>query len=176
MDLGATICTPQRPTCLVCPLSELCQGLAAGIQESLPVLDAAPVTPHYTVTAAIIDRGSRVLIARRPSKGLLGGLWEFPGGKLEAGETLADGLKREIREELAVDIDVGEPFGIYKHAFTHFKITLHAYKCTLAQGEPQALEASAIVWVGINELNNYPMGKVDRLIANNLRKEAGVNS
>jgi A/G-specific adenine glycosylase len=176
MDLGATICTPQRPACLVCPLSELCQGRAAGIQESLPVLKAAPATPHYTVTAAIIARDARVLIARRPSTGLLGGLWEFPGGKLEPGETLPAGLKREIREELAAEITVGEPFGIYKHAFTHFKITLHAFKCTLAAGEPQALEASEIAWVGISELKNFPMGKVDRQIANNLVKENGKNN
>ena len=168
MDLGASICTPQKPACLVCPLSDVCRARAEGLQEELPVLAARAPVPHYTVTAAVIQRDDTVLIARRPSHGLLGGLWEFPGGKLEAGESLSQGLQREIREELAAEIEVGEVFGVYRHAFTHFKITLHAFLCRLAQGEPQALEASEIQWVEPARLKNFPMGKVDRLIARRL--------
>lgn len=170
MDLGSTICTPQKPTCLVCPLAEICLAQAKGLQEVLPLLEAAAPVPHYTVTAAIIRRNGKTLIARRPSHGLLGGLWEFPGGKLEAGESLPEGLKREIFEELEVEIRVGEPFGVFKHAFTHFKITLHAFLCELLDGEPQAVEASEIKWVAIGDLKKYPMGKVDRLISQRLEK------
>jgi A/G-specific adenine glycosylase len=170
MDLGATICTPQKPACLVCPLAESCLARAEGLQEALPVLERARPVPHYTVTAAVIRRDGKVLVARRPSEGLLGGLWEFPGGKLEAGESLAEGLRREIREELDAWIRVGEPFGVFKHAFTHFKITLHAFLCELEDGEPQAVEASEIKWVEIRELNNFPMGKVDRQISHRLEK------
>jgi A/G-specific adenine glycosylase len=100
------------------------------VQELRPVLERRPTLPHYTVTAAVIQREGEVLIARRPLNGLLGGLWEFPGGKLQEGEGLSDCLKREICEELLADIQVGEPFGIYRHAFTHFRITLHAFRCT----------------------------------------------
>ncbi len=170
MDLGATICTPQKPACLVCPLAESCLALAEGLQENLPLLEPAPPVPHFTVTAAVIRRGGKVLIARRPSQGLLGGLWEFPGGKLEAGESLAEGLQREISEELHVLVRVGEPFGVFKHAYTHFKITLHAFLCTLDGGEPEAVEASEIKWVDIDALARYPMGKVDRLISQRLEK------
>ena len=168
MDLGAMICTPRLPACAGCPVSEICQSRRLGIQEQRPVLEARPAIPHYTVTAAVLRRGKDVLIARRPEKGLLGGLWEFPGGKVETGESLPEGLRREICEELGVEIAVGENLGIYHHAFTHFKITLHAFHCTLLAGEPRPLEASDVRWVTPAELGSYPMGKVDRLIAKQL--------
>ena len=174
MDLGATICTARAPACLICPLAALCQARMLGIQEERPVLEAKPATPHYTVTAAVIWRGNEVLIARRPSQGLLGGLWEFPGGKLEPGETLPDGLKREITEELGVEIEVGEPFGIYHHAYTHFKVTLHAFLCSqVDHHEPQALHASELRWVPPQGLIEFPMGKIDRQIARRLVESEG---
>lgn len=170
MDLGATICIPQNPLCLICPVSELCQARALGVQNELPVLEAKSVAPHYTVTAAIIHRSGLVLIARRPSNGLLGGMWEFPGGKVEPGEELPDGLSREIREELGAEIAVEDAFGVYQHAYTHFKVTLHAFFCRLVDGEPQPLEASELRWVSTGELSQFPMGKIDRQIARNLEK------
>ena len=93
MDLGTAICTPQRPACLICPLAELCQARAEGIQEELPVLEVKAPVPHITVTAAIIQQDGKVLLARRPSHGLLGGMWEFPGGKQEPGEDLPEALR-----------------------------------------------------------------------------------
>jgi A/G-specific adenine glycosylase len=100
-------------------------------------------------------------------------MWEFPGGKTEAGESLADCLRREIREELGVEIRVGEPFGVYRHAYTHFRITLHAFLCELVGGEPAPIEAAALVWVSPDALGDYPMGKVDRQIALKLAQSAG---
>jgi len=165
MDLGTAICTPRAPACLICPLMALCQAQALGVQEERPILEARPAIPHYTVTAAVIQRNGTVLIARRPSKGLLGGLWEFPGGKVEPGEDLPTGLRREIQEELGVAIDVDQPFGVYAHAYTHFKVTLHAFTCSLVSGEPQPLEASELHWARPPELFDFPMGKIDRQIA-----------
>ena len=172
MDLGATLCTPRAPACLVCPLVEVCQAARLGTQEELPVLKARAPIPHYTVTAAVIRRGDLVLIARRPSKGLLGGLWEFPGGKVEPGEELSAGLAREIREELGTDILVGEAFGIYEHAYTHFRVTLHAFASSLNGQEPQPLAASDLRWVYPQELAQFPMGKIDRQISRRLEKAA----
>jgi A/G-specific adenine glycosylase len=179
MDLGAMLCTPRTPDCSHCPLAHLCQAYALGVQEERPVLEKKPPIPHYTVTAAVIQQFDRfqrdtalpenpVLLARRPSHGLLGGLWEFPGGKLQDGEDLPACLRREICEELGVDIAVGEAIGIYKHAFTHFRVTLHAFLCRLEEGTPQALEASEIRWVMPSDLTAYPMGKIDRQIASRL--------
>jgi len=132
------------------------------------VLKPKPAAPHYTVTAAVIRREGKYLLARRPQKGLLGGLWEFPGGKVEAGESLESALRRTIREELGVAIRVGEPFGVYRHAYTHFRFTLHAFVCHLNGDEPRALEAGELSWVFPSELSAYPMGKVDRQIARKL--------
>jgi A/G-specific adenine glycosylase len=173
MDLGATICTPQRPACLVCPLAELCQALAEGSQEELPVLEEKARVPHITVTAAVIQLDGKVLLAKRPANGLLGGMWEFPGGKQEPGEELAEALRREIREELAAGIEVGESYGIYNHAYTHFKVTLHAFLCRLAgDAAPTPLEASELRWVSPAELTDFPMGKIDRQIARRLQTDA----
>jgi A/G-specific adenine glycosylase len=165
MDLAASICQPRQPRCPDCPLKEDCMAFRLGLQEQLPVLPARKAVPHYTVTAAVIRREGRLLIARRPASGLLGGLWEFPGGKLEDGEELPAGLRREIREELGVEIEVGAPLGVYRHAYTHFSVTLHAFTCALLSGEPQALYASDLRWVTPAELPDYPMGKLDRQIS-----------
>jgi A/G-specific adenine glycosylase len=169
MDLGAVICTPRRPDCIQCPLSDLCAARALGLQEQRPVTTARPDIPHYTVTAAVIQRNEQVLIAQRPLKGLLGGLWEFPGGKLQLGEDLASCLQREIREELGAEIAIGGAVGTYRHAYTHFRVTLHAFRCTIVNGdEPEPLQVNDLRWVLPSDLNDYPMGKIDRQIARRL--------
>jgi A/G-specific adenine glycosylase len=173
MDLGATICLPKKPRCLLCPLIDLCQAQRRGAQESRPVRLPKKEIPHYTVTAAVILWEGKFLLATRPANGLLGGLWEFPGGKAEPGESLPETLQREIREELAASVEVGDKFGVYQHAYTHFRITLHAFLCTLNGEQPQPLEADEIAWVSPENLKMYPMGKVDRIIARKLDLQNG---
>lgn len=169
MDLGALICTPRRPDCSLCPLSAGCEARRLGVQEQRPVGQKKAPTPHYIVTAAVIQRAGQVLIAQRPSDGLLGGLWEFPGGKQQPGEDLPACLQREIREELDADICVGPQVGVYRHAYTHFRVTLHAYHCTLQHGaEPRPIQPQALRWAHLDELSSYPMGKIDRLISRDL--------
>lgn len=174
MDLGATICTPRKPLCNLCPLLQLCQAYQLGIADDLPKRKEKLKVPHYVVTAAVIQENDKVLITQRAKGDLLGGMWEFPGGKLEESDTsLQDGLKREIMEELGVLINVGEAFGVYKHAYTHYKITLHAFLSGLHAGElltePHGEpECETYKWVLPEDLAQYPMGKVDRMIAKNL--------
>jgi A/G-specific adenine glycosylase len=125
MEFGRRVCTPQSPDCAACPVAEHCSARREGHQLMRPVKQPKTKTPHYDVTAAVImDEDGRVLIAQRPPDGMLGGLWEFPGGKREPGESLTDCLRREIREELAVEIAVGEQIGTVRHAYSHFRITL----------------------------------------------------
>lgn len=168
MDFGATLCKPHAPLCGECPFASTCKANLLGIQTQRPVLLEKKPIPHYLVCAAILICEGRVLIARRPSKGLLGGMWEFPGGKVEPDETMPQALEREIFEELGTRITIGGELGKYRHAYTHFRITLHAFFCTLVGEEPQALDASEIRWVPISDLITFPMGKVDRLISNEL--------
>ena len=169
MELGARVCKPSAPACGDCPLRGQCLAYANGSQTELPVRALKPTVPHYTVTAAVIRKGEEVLIAQRPQRGLLAGLWEFPGGKLEPGDAdLPACLRREILEELGVEIQVGALLGVYKHAYTHFRITLHAFACALLPG--QLIPGSETVrWVQPTELPGFAMGKVDRLIARNLQ-------
>ena len=171
MDLGAAICTPRSPLCSECPLSGECLAYKNSTQAERPVLEKRPVIPHYTVTAAVICRDALFLIARRPANGMLGGMWEFPGGKTEKGEDLETCLKREIREEMGVDIRINTPFGVYKHAYTHFRVTLYAFLCELNGQEPRALEADEIRWVKPPQLEDFPMGKIDRQISEKILKE-----
>ena len=173
MDLGATLCTPRTPDCAHCPLEAVCQASLLGIQEERPVTQPRPEIPHYIVTAAVIVRGEQILIAQRPLEGLLGGLWEFPGGKLQSGEDLPACLQREICEELDAQVRIGGSLGVYRHAYTHFRVTLHAFHCTLEKdSQPRPLQVRDLRWVRPDEMADYPMGKIDRQIARRLADEA----
>jgi len=176
MDLGATLCRPQNPQCNACPLGDLCLARARGTQMQRPLRREARDIPHYLVAAAVIWRDGQVLIAQRPPRGLLGGLWEFPGGKQETGESLEQALRREIREELGAEIAVERLLGVFRHAYSHFRVTLHAFHCRLLVGEPRPLEATALRWVNPQALADYPMGKLDRQIARRLHEEMRAGS
>lgn len=175
MELGQTVCRPRNPHCGGCPLQNFCRAYANGTQAQRPVKSKRAPLPHYDVSAGLIrDARGRLLIAQRPLKGLLGGLWEFPGGKREKGESLPECLTRELREELAIEVAVGECFVVVRHAFTHFKITLHAFECRYLgalppHSEPQAIEADAWAWVDEAGLDRYPFGRADREVIAALR-------
>jgi len=167
MELGSLVCTPRSPDCESCPISAGCRAYALGLQAVRPVLNPKKKIPHFVVTAGILRQDGRVLIAQRPEDGLLGGMWEFPGGKIEDEEELTACLQRELLEELGVHVNVNTPAGVYRHAYTHFRVTLHAFECCL---EPpgQAIRCEGVAdfkWVLPEQLGDYPMGKIDRLIS-----------
>jgi A/G-specific adenine glycosylase len=170
MELGALICTPRNPKCDVCPLAKQCQAKKHHLQDQLPLKTKRKPLPHFDVTAAVIRKNGRLLIAQRPFGGRLGGLWEFPGGKVEPGETLPQCLRREIKEELGVRIKVGKPITSIEHAYTHFKITLYAFECELMSGKPQALQVEDFKWVRMSELGKYAFAKTDIRIIEALKK------
>jgi A/G-specific adenine glycosylase len=175
MDLGRLVCKPRDPQCGNCPVRVYCLAYAHGTQSQRPVKARKAAMPHYDVTAGMIwnDQG-QLLIAQRPLDGLLGGLWEFPGGKQQPGETLPDCLQRELREELAIEVEVGELFVVVNHAFTHFKITLHAFTCRYISGPPQKLAVRDWAWVTPDQLDAYSFGKADREVINALRARGGM--
>lgn len=170
MELGQRICVPAAPACHRCPVASLCLARAQGTQLERPVRPPRRNTPHFDVVAGVIYRDDGAfLIARRPPEGLLGGLWEFPGGKQEAGESLPEALQREIGEELGIDIAVGAALGRIKHAYTHFRITLHAFEARHVSGEPQDIAVDAHVWVTLDDLDDYAFAVTDRKIIELLR-------
>lgn len=175
MELGATLCSPRSPRCLLCPWHSLCQARNRGEQERYPAPRSRRAIPHYDVTAAVtIEQRPhpatdptelRVLVAQRPQEAMLGGLWEFPGGKRQPGETLPEALRRELLEEMGIIVDVGEELTTVKHAYTHFRITLYAFLCQLEQGEPRCLECQDFRWATLDEIRALPMAVTDRRIA-----------
>ncbi len=174
MALGQRVCTPRAPRCDACPLAAHCEAHRLGIEEARPVRAARARTPHYDVTAGVIrGQDGRLLIARRPPDGLLGGLWEFPGGKRHPGETLEACLRREIQEELAIEIAVEHQITVVKHAYTHFRITLYAFQCAHTGGQPQTIGCAAWAWVTLDELDRYAFPVTDRKIIAVLRGDDG---
>ncbi len=176
MELGRRICKPRGPLCEECPIQASCRAYLRGTQAERPVRRRRSETPHYDVAAGIIwNEAGQLLIAQRPLDGLLGGLWEFPGGKLEPNETLPECLARELYEELAITVEVGDLFVVVKHAFTHFKITLHAFTCRYTHdGEPQAIGARDWAWVTLDQLDDYGFGKADREIISALKARGNM--
>ncbi len=167
MELGATICLPQKPLCLLCPVQRQCLAQDRGTQYERPVRNQRRKTPHYDVVAGIIwhatDSG-RFMIAQRPAEGMLGGLWEFPGGKQEPNESTGDALVRELQEELAIKVEIGEHLIDIDHAYTHFRITLHAYHVRHIGGKPQSLGVDDWRWVTLADADGFAFARTDRRI------------
>jgi A/G-specific adenine glycosylase len=172
MDLGTLVCTPANPRCLICPIVNLCQAQREGIQHELPIRATRTHRPHRDVTAGVIwDGDGHFLITQRPYGGLLGGLWEFPGGKRRPGESLPDCLHREICEELAIEIQVGNLLCTVEHSFTHFYMTLYAFHCQWLQGEPQLLGCRDLRWVTLDDLDTFAFPVADQRIITSLRDQ-----
>ncbi len=159
MDLGATICTPRNSKCESCPIKIDCESYQLGIQDMRPVRKVKKAVPHYVHAGAVIVEDKKVLLAQRPKNGLLGGMWEFPNGRVNRDP--AEELASLIEEGYQAKIQVGNPLGEIDHAYTHFKIKEYAFRCTLLQSSKR----ENLRWVSLEDLDNYPMGKVDRQIA-----------
>ncbi len=165
MELGATVCQPRQPLCDLCPLRETClarrrdqTGLfpTPAEKKRIPVRDA--------VAAVILDVRGRVLVVKRPPSGLLGSLWKFPGGFAELGEEQTQILKRTVAEEVGLCIGGASFKGTVKHAYTHFRLRLHVFACTVAEGEPQKTGCTDYRWIYANEFGQLPFSKADRLV------------
>lgn len=169
MELGAVLCTPRAPACTTCPLHDPCRGGASGRAEEYPVKPPRPPSPHQAVSVGIILDKGLVFINRRPYGKLLGGMWEFPGGKIEDGESAPQALARELREEFGMEVDIGRALPRVDHAYTHFKVTLHPYLCRLLSLRPEVGEGQPYCWIPLGELEHYAMPKANRKVIQSLK-------
>jgi len=164
MDLGAMVCLPRKPACEKCPLAGYCLARLGGLQNDIPAVPKRAALPHRDVTAGIIRKNGRVLVVRRPEKGLLGGLWKFPGGTREDGLSLQQGLRQSVLCELGIDVAVGRKLLSVEHGFTHFLVTVHTYSCRHFKGRPKALDCAGWSWTPVERLKNLAFSKADREI------------
>jgi len=165
MDLGATLCTPKQPSCLLCPWRDFCQAFQHNLQTEIPMRTPSSPLPHKQIGVAVIwNQQGEILIDRRLQEGLLGGLWEFPGGKIEEQETIPACIEREIKEELGITVEVGEHLITINHAYTHFRVTLHVHHCCYLSGDPQPIECDEIRWVKPDQLSEFPFPKANTRI------------
>jgi 8-oxo-dGTP diphosphatase len=134
------------------------------------VTSPMPSTIHV-VAGALIDSAGRVLIAQRPAGKHMAGGWEFPGGKLGADEARLDGLKRELREELGVEVLAAEPIICYQHDYADRRVRLDLWLVTEFSGEPQSLDGQALQWVRAEELDRVGLLEADTPMIEPLRKK-----
>ena len=171
MELGATICTPSTPSCPTCPIQKVCRAREQGNQEDYPVKKEKRPVPHHDIAVGLVlNEREQLLIQRRPEDGLLGGLWEFPGGKREEDEELPETCLRELREETGIEVEVSGLFHRLSHAYSHFKITLHAFHCRLLEGTPRGLEGQPVCWVSVDELDDYAFPRANRRLIEQLEE------
>jgi A/G-specific adenine glycosylase len=165
MDLGSLICTSKNPSCSICPVLNHCRAFELALQHHLPVAGKRSSLPHKNAAAAILrDSQNRVLIVQRPAKGLLGSLWKFPGGFLHEGEALPDGLQRTVKEELGLEIQVLDLISSVKHAYTHFRMTLHIFHCIHNGAEPFASPCQNQQWATPDDFAKLPFSRADRKV------------
>jgi A/G-specific adenine glycosylase len=176
MEMGAMICTPRKPDCPSCPLQLNCVAYQTVQTDSIPYKSPPKKKPHHHIAVGILQRDDeKVLIALRPEDAMLGGLWEFPGGKQEENEDIEYTLKRELKEELDVETEIIRPFMNLKHTYSHFSITLHAFLCRIKSGEPKPKDSQEIRWVARNELSDYPFPKANKTLTEKLMDDNQKN-
>ena len=157
MDLGATVCTPRRLGCDHCPWRESCAAYASGDPSGWPVVEERKPLPFQVIgIGVVINAAGDVLIDQRLEEGLLGGMWEFPGGKQEPGEPIEACIARELMEELGIEVSVGEGLITVDHAYSHKKLQFVVHLCRWMSGDPNPLASQQVRWVRPEQLKDYP--------------------
>jgi mutator protein MutT len=161
MELGATVCLPRGPRCGQCPVRRHCLAAAKGIQDRIPARRRRKPIPHIEVGAGIIWRRGRVLLCKRRAGAMLGGLWEFPGGKRRPGESVRRCIRRELIEECALPVTVGKHLIDVTHTYTHLRVTLRVYHCRAGPGRVKLLGCDDARWVRPQDIPRYPLPAAD---------------
>ena len=176
MELGALVCG-KKPRCGACPLAAFCISLHLGIVDQRPVPGKrTPITPIEVVTG-VLRRKDRIFVQKRLASGVWGNLWEFPGGRVEPGESPEAAVVREFEEETGFAVAVDSKYGIIRHGYTTYKITLHCFALSLAGADgdleeapdpPVLTAASAWRWAPPRELEDLAMPAAHRKLADRI--------
>ena len=161
MELGALVCSPKTPDCTACPVSEFCMAYLSGTVDQFPKRAASRRVPTFHIAAGIVRKNGKLLITRRKLNGLLGGLWEFPGGKLEKGEEASLACIREIKEETGLAVRIESHLTTVHHAYTHFKIKMDVYDCLYISGRIRLKGPMDFKWIRLKDMDRFAFPKAN---------------
>jgi A/G-specific adenine glycosylase len=180
MELGALVCLPRKPRCGECPMGAGCLAKTRGTVLKRPVPRKRKPAQAIQAAVCILTDGKRIFLQKRPPVGLMANLWEFPGGKLEAGETPKEALRRELYEELGILVRGEKKVGTIRHAYTSFSVTLHVYQARVEEAPNLPGPADGPVlpsgWFTPGEARNLPMPAANVKILANWVDEAEGSS
>jgi A/G-specific adenine glycosylase len=176
MELGATICTPRAPRCPACPVVRHCDAHRAGDAEQLPLKAARGKPRRVEGVVAWVVRGGRALAVRRPERGLLGGLWDLPGGDLRARERPAAGVGRALAERVGLAPESLRRVGAVEHVFTHRALRLHVFAGEVGAGRVRRDGYDAHRWVGVGSFDALPHAAVTAKTLDLLRERGACST
>ena len=172
MELGATLCTPKKPSCESCPVHAFCCAFATSSVDLFPVAKKKTPVPHYNIAAGILrDSNGRFLVRKRPENEMLGGMWEFPCARQENNESLEKTITRHFIKTYGLPVETHNLFHVLKHAYSHFKITVHAFACHLPDSDEIPFENNHdMQWATMRELDDFAFHRAHRKLIEYLLK------
>ena len=170
MELGATRCTPKAPSCESCPISMYCCAFGTSSVELFPVAKKKTPVPHHNIAVGILtDNNGRLLISKRPVTQMLGGMWEFPCEQQKNNESLESTITRHFIKKYGLSIEINHLAHVLRHAYSHFKITVHAFACSLLTNNEIFFDGdSDAKWVSLMELDDFAFHRAHRKLIENL--------
>jgi len=156
MELGAIVCHPKNPQCGACPINFLCNAFKTDQQNKYPVIIKSKPIPEFHIAVGIIHRNGQFLITQRQVDGLLGGMWEFPGGRVSQDESATEVCIRKIKEKINLNVEVDRFLTRIKHAYTHFKIMLDVFDCRFQSGTIVLNGPADYRWISASEIDDFP--------------------
>lgn len=157
MELGAVVCTPKQPLCLQCPLQQHCKALKARAVHKYPHRTARRTVGHQRWVAGVVVKNGRLLLTQRPGKGLLAGLWEFPGGQVAEGQDPMHVCFDTIKASVGLRAPVKAHIVTVQHTYTHFKLRLDLYLCPYQSGRVRLDGPAAFKWIAFEKLSQLPL-------------------
>jgi len=159
MELGALVCTPANPRCGRCPLNTACQAFMQSLTSEYPRRNARPAPPLRRWAACVIERDGRVLMTRRPAKGLLGGFWEFPCISIDEAEPRENTIVVALRRAAGINVSSASRLAVVDHTYTHFRLRMNVYRCGLQDGPIRPHDPDAFRWVLPEAIQDLPLHK-----------------
>lgn len=156
MELGALVCTPKGPDCSMCPVNGFCMAFRSDAVNQYPRRIKKSKIPQLKIATGVVHKDRKVLITRRKPEGLLGGLWEFPGGTVRKGETAEAACERKIKEEVNLKVGTDGYITRVRHAYTHFRIVMDVFHCRYLAGRIRLNGPVDFRWIRLDEIDHYP--------------------